>query len=242
MKSELVEFSRQVLKKVNEVDDIVDLYTEDIKDLTDTASDLIKPIKAFKSLYQSAQKMKFRKFLKSYSKGIENSFKSEEELTLKLTEYLKSERNLNFVYDTIDSALNSKSVICSGILGYFASKILSNQVKLNSHAMIYLNALRNLNDFELFLFIGVIENVDDWSKNQTVALNSKFSLNMESYEIAVQRLKGLQIIREIFGSPGNPVSLRQSFWGTYRLNDISEGFYELIKESGYYNEIIEAAT
>lgn len=237
MRNEIVEFSRQILEKVNELDNIIDSYTDDIKDLTDTASDLLKPIKAFKSIYDTARKIKFKRFLKSYAKGFENSFNSTDDLTTKLTEYLKLEKNLNFVYDTIDSALNSKSVKCSGILGYFASKILSKQIDLNVQEMIYVNALRNLNDFELKFTIEIIENVEDWSKNQTIALNGKFLSNKESYEYTVQKLKGLQVVREIFGSPGNPVNIGQSFWGTYRLNDISKGFYDLIRESGFYDEI-----
>ena len=238
MKKEIIEFSRQVWNK-DELENIIDSYVEEIKDLSDTAIDIAKPIKAFISIYQLGQKIKFRRFLKSYAKEIDKSFKSESELTNKLTEYLKSERNLNFIYNTIDSALNANSTLCSGILGYYTGVILSEQKKLGFYEMVYLNALKHLNDFELLLTIGVIENVDDWTKNQTVVHNKKFSTDIESYEFAVQRLKGLQIIKEIHGSPGNPVSLGQSFWGTYRLNNISKGFYELIKKSGYYDEIMK---
>lgn len=228
MRNEIINFSRQIFEKANELDNLIDSYTEDIKDLTDTASDLLKPIKAFKTIYETTRKIKFKRFVKSYAQGIENPFNSTNDLTTKLTEYLKSEKNLSFIYDTIDSALNSKSVICSGILGYLASKVLSKQINLNVNELIFVNALRDLNDFELKMTLGIIENVEDWSKNQTIAFNSSFSSDKELYEYTVQRLKGLQIIREIFGSPGNPVSLGQFFWGTYRLNDISNSFYNLI--------------
>ena len=236
MKTEIIEFSRQSIRKINEIDDLVDSYTDDFKDLTDTASDLIKPLKAFKSLYETTRKIKFKRFLKSYAKGLRQSFTSED-LPIKLSEYLNSEKNLNFVYETIESVLNAKSVICSGILGYLASKILTQQVKLEYKELIFINAFKNLNDFELELAINVIENTEDWTKNQTIAHNDRFSANRESYEYTVQRLKGLHVIREIHGSPGNPVSLGQSFWGTYRLTEISKGFIEIIKESGFYNEI-----
>lgn len=237
MRNEIVEFSRQAWSN-NELGKTIDLYTEEIKDLSDTATDIVKPIKAFISIYQLGQKMKFRRFLKSYAKEIDNSFKSESELTLKLTKYLKSERNLNFIYNTIDSALSANSTICSGILGYYTGVILSEQRKLDAHAMIYLNALKELNDFELLMTVAVIEYIDVANKNQRVASNDKFSSDVESYEYVVQKLKNLQIIREVQASPGNPVSLGQALWGTYRLNDISKGFYELINKSGYYDEIM----
>ena len=101
MKNEIIEFSRQVWNN-NELENIIESYAEEIKDLSDTATDIAKPIKAFISIYQLGQKIKFRRFLKSYAKEIDKSFKSESELTLKLTEYLKSERNLNFMYNTIE--------------------------------------------------------------------------------------------------------------------------------------------
>lgn len=104
--------------------------------------------------------------------------------------------------------------------------------------MIYLNALRSLNDFDLLLAIKVLENKEGYTKNQTISKIDKFSTNIESYEYVVQKLKGLQIVKEIKGEPGNPVGLGQSFWGTYRLTDVSRGFLDLIKKSGYYEEII----
>ena len=105
--------------------------------------------------------------------------------------------------------------------------------------MVYLNALRNLNDFELLMTVKVIEYLDVTKKNKRVASNDKFSSDIESYEFVVQKLKSLQIIREVQAGPGNPVSLGQALWGTYRLNNISKGFYELIEKSGYYDEIMK---
>ena len=34
MKTEIIEFSRQSIRKINEIDDLVDSYTDDFKDLT----------------------------------------------------------------------------------------------------------------------------------------------------------------------------------------------------------------
>jgi len=233
MKNEIIEFSKQSLSRINEIDDIID----NIKDLTDTASDLVKPIKAFKNVYEVAKKIRFKRFLKSYAKNLENNYKSEEELADKLKKYLSNEKNLNYIYDTIDSALNSKSIICSGILGFLSSKVLTKQISIGYKELIFLNALKGLNDIELEMTIKIFENTDDWTKNQTVKTNEKLKPYLSFCEYTVQRLKTLQIVEEIHGRPGNPVSLGQAFWGTYTLTEISKEFLDLIKESGFYSEI-----
>lgn len=130
MKDEIIEFSKQSLSRIKELDNIIDSFTENIKDLTDTASDLVKPIKAFKDVYEVAKKIRFKSFLKSYAKNLENNYKSGEELADKLKKYLSNEKNLNYIYDTIDSALNTKSIICSGILGFLSSKVLTKQISI----------------------------------------------------------------------------------------------------------------
>jgi len=238
MKNEVIEISKQLLIKICDIDDLIDSYSDDLTDITDTAADLFRPIKAFISLYETTRRIKFKRFLKSYAKGLGESFTSED-LPIKLQEYLESEKNLNFVYETIESALNAKSVICSGILGFLASKILTQQIKMDHKELIFINAFRNLNDFELENAIYIIENTGDWTRNQTIEHNDRFSLNRESYEYTVQLCKGLHLMKEIYGSPGNPVRLGQSFWGTYRLTEISKGFLDIIKESGFYSEIMK---
>lgn len=237
MKDEIIEFSKQSLSRIKEIDDIVDSFTENINDLTDTASDLVKPIKAFKDVYEVAKKIRFKRFLKSYAENLENNYKSCEELSDKLKKYLSNEKNLNYIYDTIDSALNSKSIICSGILGFLSSKVLTKQISIGYKELIFLNALKGLNDIELEMTIRIFENTDDWTKNQTVKNNEKLKPYLSFCEYTVQRLKTLQIVEEIHGRPGNPVSLGQAFWGTYTLTEISEDFLNLIKESGFYSEI-----
>lgn len=237
MKDEIIQISKELFEKISHLDDTIDNYFEDVKDLTDTASDLLKPIQGFKKLYDRVRIIKFRRFLRAYASQLENSFDSPDDLTSKMAIYLGSEKNLSFVYETIDSALNTKSVICSGILGYLAGQILSRQLEPNMYDIIYINALRNLNDFELKSTIEILDNTKDWSQNQTVSTNTYFSKNVESYEYTVQRLKGLLIVRETIGGTAGSISLGQSFWGTYKLNKISEGFLKLIKESGYYQKI-----
>ncbi len=238
MKNEIIEFSKQCLEKINEIDDIVDAFTEDFKDIADTAGDLIKPIKAFQSVYNTARKIKFKRFLKSYAKVLETNYSVSDkiELSSKLKLYLNNEKNLNFIYDTIDSALNSKSVNCSGILGYLSSVILSNQKEIGYKELIFLNTLRNINDIELDTLILIFEKTEDWTTNNTISKIESLKPYRTLCEYTIQKLKSLQVFEEVHGRPGHPVSLGASFWGTYTFSEISEDFFELLKDSGYYDE------
>jgi hypothetical protein len=84
MQEEIIEFSIQSFSRINEVEDIVDSFTENNKDLTAIASDLLKPIKAFKDVFEVAKKLRFKRFIKSYAMNLENSYQSGEELAEKL--------------------------------------------------------------------------------------------------------------------------------------------------------------
>lgn len=58
MNKDLVEISKNIIKNISEIDDIVDSYFDPIKDLTDTAKDLFTPIKLVHSLYTYNKKKK----------------------------------------------------------------------------------------------------------------------------------------------------------------------------------------
>ena len=238
MKKEIIEFSKHSIEKVNEIDDLIDQYIDDIKDIGETASDLFKPIKAFVSLYQTTRKIKFRRYLKSYAKGLAEAYsdKEKEGLSSRLKDYLSNENNLNYIYDTIDSAISSRSISCSGILGYFTSKVLAEQTDISYKELVLVNALRNINDIELEMTVRIFENTKDWTRNNNVHENDRLKPYVKLCEYTVQKLKGLQIFEEVKSKPGDGVSLGASFKGTYLISDISQDFFILIKDSGFYDE------
>jgi hypothetical protein len=163
------------------------------------------------------------------------------EISAKLKAYLNNDKNLNYIYDTIDSALNTKSVNCSGILGYLSSEILSKQKEIGYKELIFLSALRSLNDIELDMTILIFENTVDWTTNNTISKIETLKPYRTYCEYTVQKLKNLQVFEEVHGRPGHQVSLGASFWGTYTFSEISEDFFELLKDSGYYEEYKKAS-
>ncbi|PIF34319.1 hypothetical protein CLU81_4958 [Flavobacterium sp. 9] len=157
---DLINVSRRIMVDIEKLDDIVDSYFEPIKDLTDTASDIFTPIKAIHSLYTFNKKIKFKKFLKAYAKSLnENGFSNFDD-TEKLKRYLKDEKNFNFLSDTIENAINSKSMFGSVLLGYYAGQILSQCERINYKDLIIIEGLKELNDIELSCFARIYNRAD----------------------------------------------------------------------------------
>ena len=77
---------QKALVRLEEVDDIIDSSLEDIKDITDTAGDIAGPIKLVVSLYGQFKRRKFKSFLKSYGKNIQQSISTTNhtDLTIRL--------------------------------------------------------------------------------------------------------------------------------------------------------------
>jgi hypothetical protein len=234
MKQELIELTKEAIQHINDIDDVVDNFTEGIKDLTETASDLIKPIKAFQSVYRLSQKIRFKRFLKSYAKNVKNSFETAQMIdeSEKLKVFLMNHRNLNFLYESIDGAINAKSLYCASVLGYFSSLILTKQTDIGYKELIFLNALRSLNDIELETSISIFDSIYDWTDTQNIKNNERLKTNPFIAELVIQKLKYLQVVQEVgwgIGVDNGP--------GSFRPYDMTEYFYELLKDSGIYDEL-----
>lgn len=157
---DLINVSKRIVENIQNLDDIIDSYFEPIKDLTDTASDVFTPIKAIHSLYTFNKKRKFKKFLKAYAKGLdENGFVDFNDVE-KLRDFLKNEKNFNFLSDAIENAINSKSIYGSILLGYYAGQILSQSKIINYKDLIIIDGIKELNDIELSCFTRIYNRAD----------------------------------------------------------------------------------
>ena len=148
MKS-LINFTKNAIENIENLDDWVDIHTEDIKDYTDTASDVIAPVKSFFSIIRFVKSRKFKAFLKSYAKEIrDKEGKISEQYSEKLRVYLKDSKNLNMIYEGIDASINSNSVYSASCIGHIAGKQMAGMYQTNNKILILINAFKNLNDFE----------------------------------------------------------------------------------------------
>ena len=160
MNRDLIEISKNVLTNISNIDNIVDSYFEPIKDYTDTVSDIFTPIKVVHTLYTFNKKRKFKSFLKYYAVSIDNGGINISDNSIKMFNYLENSKNFNFIQETIESSIDSKSIYGSMILGYFAGKILTDVTTITFKELIILEALKELNDFELSCFTKIYSIVD----------------------------------------------------------------------------------
>lgn len=228
---DLIKISKKIIDNIEDLDHIVDSYFEPIKDLTDTASDIFAPIKAVHSLFVLNKKRKFKNFLKTYAKSLNENGFSNLNNTESLKRYLKVERNFNFLSDTIENAINSKSIYGSILLGYYAGQILSESKIINYKDLIIINGLKELNDIEFSCF-ATIYNKADLSKIIHLAQLKLGVLELFS-KLTVEKLIQLRFIEKdhtVYISGGG----NHNFTST----DIAEEVFFLIKDAGINEELL----
>jgi hypothetical protein len=227
----LFDISKNLIKNINNLDDLVDSYFEPIKDLTDTAEDIFSPIKAIHSLYTLNKKRKFKNFLKSYAINLDpSSFDLKN--TERLKSYLKDEKNFNFLNNVIESAVNSKSIFGSIILGHYAACILTKEKVLTFKELLIVDGLRELNDYELSSFIKIYD-VADLSKmvyfEQLKINGSKFFC-----ELTIDKLIQMRWIEK-----DHNTYLGSSKNFNFTSGECAEEVFFLIKDTHVYLELLK---
>lgn len=213
------------------MDDIIDAYFDPITDITDPAEDLFKPIKIVHSLYSYHKKRKFKNFLKLYARSLDEGGINTPEKTKRLYSYLDKRKNFNFINDTIESAINSKSIYGSMILGYFAGRVLAQTVNITIKELIILDAIKELNDYELSYFTKTYS-IADLSKTVNIYNYTKDLGNTFLYEITIAKLIQLRIVEEA------PILISGKPKGSFISLDIAEDIYFTIKDIGIEDELI----
>ena len=97
--------------------------------------------------------------------------------------------------------------------------------------MVILEALKSINDFELELSVDIFDN-SDFTKSSRIKENPVFKLKEIRYEYVIEKLKTLLIVEV---DEGGYMDMKTG-WGAYKLTEIAEEFYEVIKDSGYYDK------
>lgn len=229
--SSLFDISKNLIENINNIDDLIDSYFEPVKDITDTAEDIFSPIKAIHSLYTLNKKRKFKNFLKSYAINLNpSSFDLKNTERLKI--YLKDEKNFNFLNNVIESAVNSKSIFGSIILGHYAACILSEEKILTFKELLIVDGLRELNDYELSSFIKIYD-VADLSKmvyfEQLKIKGSKFFC-----ELTIEKLIQLRWIEKDYNTY---MGSSKSF--NFTSGECAEEVFFLIKDTDVYKELLK---
>ena len=135
---EIIEFTKQVLENVAKIDDEIDKALEPIKDYTDTLGDLVTPIKSLIAISNLKKRLTLKAFVINYANQLFDNYKIDEVETLKLQNYFKNKKNVAYVADIIDNAINAKSLISTAILGVIAGRIAVSYTHLDVYKRQYL--------------------------------------------------------------------------------------------------------
>ena len=201
----------------------------DIVGTTSTAFEVVRNV----SLY-----LKLRKS-DALWKGLYNGVHNKEPATAlnskELGEFFNDPANLEHISQIIDASLNSQSIKCSEILGYYAGGLLSQKIDLKYRDSIIVNALKVMNDRDLFNFIQLYRFVksrpdllDTHNKSQLRTYDIQkdlASLNIPLFELelTIEKLKSVQAIGYAIGGWGSAGNA----WGTFKFNENSDYLFEL---------------
>lgn len=140
---------KDIIKSIENLDDLIDGMLEPVKDYTDTAQDILSPVKSMLSIYNLRKKIQLKNFLKGYHAKLELKDSNKAILKEKMSIFLRDTKNVLYLSELIENALASRSLRCTSILGYIAGKqILANkEVDYIDEVLIY--SLTQINDFDI---------------------------------------------------------------------------------------------
>ena len=93
----------------------------------------------------------------NYANQLFDNYQIDEEETLKLQNYFKDKKNIAYISEIIDNAINSKSLRATAILGAVAGKVIKEKGKLNYDYLSIIDTLRIMTDFDIENFITLYE-------------------------------------------------------------------------------------
>ena len=206
--NELVDFIKNIPSKIEIIDNIIDekLF---YRDYIDTAEELIKPLKAIGKVYEFAKKQRFKEFLKSISKEInENDFIDNNNVN-KLKEYVSKDNNVDFIVNTIDYSINSRSIKCSSLLGFYARNILNKYKDIDYKDFHIKKKKKNIDDIELNIFKEFVDKTLNFDKEYYVPFEILNTHKEEEIVLMFNKFETYQMIsrpnhltiRDINGEP-----------------------------------------
>jgi hypothetical protein len=234
---EIVEFTKHVLDNAAKIDDVIDKALEPIKDYTDTIGDIISPIKSLIAISNLKKRLTLKAFVVNYANQLYDDYEITDEETLKLQNYFKDKKNIAYISDIIDNAINSKSLKATAILGAIAGRLIKEKGKFNYNYLSVIDTLRIMTDYDIDNFIILYEYLPTigTSHDQTDEYrtrdfyddenSNKIQLDRNSLELTIEKMKrtnGLTYNEGGIGQSGNSK-------GSFEIDDTTKELYRLIK-------------
>jgi hypothetical protein len=99
-----------------------------------------------KGIYNFYERNKFEAYLVQLFFKLHGEGEYSKEDEQKFNDYLKNERNIQFIAETIDACFHSHSIKCSAMLDYYAGDYLVNRNDLKYSDLVIINSLKNMFD------------------------------------------------------------------------------------------------
>lgn len=233
--------SEKLVENIKITDDIIDNLLEPIKDYTDTLGDIASPIKGLISIYNLRKKILYKSFLKGYSKKIESNQISEND-RVKMKKFLNNSKNIIYISEIIETALNSISIDSSTILGMYAGQILTERELLNDIDYVLISAIKDLTDSDLdnfmklytFLKNNDVEKREVSGQSYEYYMKEVFSeaqdleipFELQKIEFTIEKLK----IRGILSYSGGGIGLYGNNRGAFMFSEYSDALFDILKK------------
>ena len=228
----------EVFETINTLsDNIIKIISDEtiIKPIVEISSDVLDTsIPAFKLVLNITYKIRLLKF-KSFLEGIYSECKNininGSELKDKLIKLSKKKIFNDYIIHTYESAVNSKSIKNTSILGCYLAKnaFLKGEIKIEH--FILCNALRELTDTETSIFVYLFDKVrkiDNLEYLNPNNINDPI-YDIYSMQLVIEQLKNIRIVNRGVGG----FDCIEQF-GVCIFSELTHTFYNLLKENKIY--------
>ena len=226
------------LKDTNTNIDEFEILDTSIEDWKEISSKTFKFLGGISKIYNISQQIIFKRFLKGIASKINNTNSIDSNSKQKLENFLSKSKNIEFVYTTIRKSLTANSLKCTELLAIIVGEILLKQLEMSPENITIIDALHNLNDYDLNNFYKIYTNLctKQSSKERLDILckeidcNIKLSLNkLVSEQLLVLEYAKLGINNSPVGTVyGNIIQDNEKY---ILLNNISEILFNLLEKT-----------
>lgn len=218
--SGLLRNSKEILERID------DDFTE-FNDIAEEVGKYLSPVKYGIQALNMIKKIKFKKFLKELADSLIDE-KIGAEYYKRLERYLKNEKNLEYIAETIEASIQTKSSTCSAMMGYYAGIILHELKELEYKDFVIINALKSLNDMDINYFKFLYRKFNESSQSIRIHDMQKeiddSGVNRFELENSIEKLKNIQILGYDVGGMSNVGNA----WGAFQINEYSHEFFNII--------------
>lgn len=205
-----------------------EFYKAFLKLITD-ATGITSGVEFGGAIISTWKKTNFLSFLETLTIEIDYNQLNKEEIN-KLQNYIKEPKNLNYIMQTIDSAINGRSIKCAALLGTYTGRILRHEKTLQYTDYIIINALKNMIDEDLINFKILYERLfnDEYEKAYRLTdMSDNFNeYNIDEVIFTTEKLKNSNVLAYDHGGYG---SLGNA-WSVFVFHPNSTVLYGLIKQ------------